>query len=86
MKSTYDEVMDIIITTLNVDRDEINGNTNLFDDLNVDSINIFEIVSQIEENWDFSLTDYPELLDEIETVNSLVYFLEHNLGDGGINE
>ena len=82
MKSTYDEVVNIIVSTLQLEETEINETTNLFDDLEIDSLKIFEIVNQIEEKWKLSLTDYPELLDEMETVESLVVFLEHITGMG----
>ena len=58
----------------------ITEKTNLFEDLEADSITVLEIVSRIEEKWKFELTDYPELLDEIETIQSLTEFLDHCIG------
>lgn len=82
MRNTYEEIVAIIAKTLEVDKSEIEETTNLFDDLNVDSLNILEIVNEIEEKWGFKLTDHPELLDEMETVNSLVCFLESEIEKG----
>lgn len=80
MQSSYEEIVSIISTIIKVDRNEINEKTNLFDDLHMDSLMSLEMVNQIEERWNFKLTDYPELLDEMETVESLVLFLENNIG------
>ena len=46
----------------------------------MDSIAALDIVSKVEEEWGISLTDYPELLDEMETVSSFVTFLENLCG------
>ncbi len=77
MENIYDEVITIICKTLKTDKNGIDENTNLFEDLEIDSLIILEIVNQIEEKWGIKLTDYPQLLDEMETVNSLVEFLKN---------
>ena len=77
MENIYDEVITIICKTLKTDKNGIDENTNLFEDLEIDSLIILEIVNQIEEKWEIKLTDYPQLLDEMETVNSLVEFLKN---------
>ena len=76
MENIYDEVITIICKTLKTDKNVIDENTNLFEDLEIDSLIILEIVNQIEK-WGIKLTDYPQLLDEMETVNSLVEFLKN---------
>lgn len=56
--------------------ENLDNNVNLFEDLDFDSILILQLVSELEEEWNFTLADYPELLDEMETIESLVLFLE----------
>lgn len=57
-----------------IEASEIQDDTNLFEDLEIDSIAALDIVSKVEEEWGIRLTDYPELLDEMETVSSFVRF------------
>ena len=63
-----------------IEASEIQDDTNLFEDLEIDSIAALDIVSKVEEEWGIRLTDYPELLDEMETVSSFVTFLENLCG------
>jgi Acyl carrier protein len=78
--NTYDRLVEIISEVMGVEPRVITEKTNLFEDLEADSITVLEIVSRIEEKWKFELTDYPELLDEIETIQSLTEFLDHCIG------
>lgn len=80
MISIYEEVVTMIATIAKVDKSRINEKTNLFEDLDMDSLIILDLVNQMEERWDFKLTEYPELLDEMETVESLVAFLQCEIG------
>lgn len=82
METTYNKLVKIISEAIDSDVEvsRIQNDTNLFEDLEIDSISILEIVCRIEEEWNISLTDYPQLLDEIETVGSLVSFLENDIG------
>ncbi len=76
MEEIYEKVVKIISGTCNIDMEKIDVNTNLYEDLEIDSIMILDIVCLLEKEWKFSLTDYPQLLDNMETVGSLVTFLE----------
>lgn len=51
MRNTYKEVVAIISTVLEKGENEISKSTNLFEDLDVDSLNVLEIVNRIEETW-----------------------------------
>lgn len=86
MEKTFNHVVKIISEIADVSVDSMNEHTNLFEDLEIDSIIILEIVSQLEEEWNFHLADYSELLDEMETIETLVCFLDNVIGDGKRNE
>lgn len=76
MKSTYNAIVRIISSTLGIDMSQISLTTNLFDDLDIDSLTILGIVNLIEEEWQIKLNEHPELLDEMETVETLVCYLD----------
>ncbi len=82
METTRDKVMRMILEEMDskIEASEIQDDTNLFEDLEIDSIAALDIVSKVEEEWGIRLTDYPELLDEMETVSSFVTFLENLCG------
>ena len=80
MISIYEEVVIMIATIAKVDKNRINEKTNLFEDLDMDSLIILDFVNQMEETWDFKLSEHPELLDEMETVESLVAYLQYEIG------
>lgn len=82
METTRDKVIQMILEEMDskIEASEIQDDTNLFEDLEIDSIAALDIVSKVEEEWGIRLTDYPELLDEMETVSSFVTFLENLCG------
>ena len=82
METTRDKVIRMILEEMDskIEASEIQDDTNLFEDLEIDSIAALDIVSKVDEEWGIRLTDYPELLDEMETVSSFVTFLENLCG------
>lgn len=82
METTRDKVIRMILEEMDskIEASEIQDDTNLFEDLEIDSIAALDIVSKVEEEWGIRLTYYPELLDEMETVSSFVTFLENLCG------
>lgn len=82
METTRDKVIRMILEEMDskIEASEIQDDTNLFEDLEIDSIAALDIVSKVEEEWGIRLTDYPELLDEMETVSLFVTFLENLCG------
>ena len=80
MNNTYETVVKIISAITGMDAGQIGEKENLYEDLELDSISILELVCQLEEEWNFRLTDYPDLLDEMETIENLVFFLDNNIG------
>lgn len=75
MSEIKERVRQIIAGIVEKEVENLEDNVNLFEDLNFDSILILQLVSELETEWNFSLTEYPELLDEMETIESLILFL-----------
>lgn len=51
----FDKLREIIAEVLNVDADEITMDTTFVDDLGADSLDIFQIVMGIEEEFDIEI-------------------------------
>lgn len=56
--------------------ENLRGETNIRNDLGIDSIQILEIIGQIEEEFDIEIPD--RKLREIQTIDQIVSFIEEN--------
>ncbi len=66
----------IIADTLGIDQDSIKDESNFVNDLGADSLNIVEIIMQIEEDFDIEIMD--EDAEELFTVGDLKQYVEDN--------
>lgn len=73
----FEKVKAILVDQLGVDEDKIAMETNLVEDLGADSLDLFEVVIQIEEEFDIQM----ENTDELKTVADAVKLIE-NLTEG----
>ena len=68
----------IIVEVLNVDQDEISEDTTFIDDLGADSLDIFELVMALEEEFGVEIPS--EDLEHVTTVGDVINYLkEHNV-------
>ena len=51
----FEKLQNIIAEVLNVEADEITSNTTFVDDLGADSLDIFQIIMGIEEEFDIEI-------------------------------
>ncbi len=72
----FDKVKDIIIDQLGVEADAVTMEASIHDDLGADSLDIVELITAIEAEFDMSIPD--EAADEIKTVNDIVAYIEKN--------
>ncbi|MCC8136199.1 MAG: acyl carrier protein [Ruminococcus sp.] len=72
----FDKVKDIIIDQLGVEADTVTMEASIQDDLGADSLDIVELITAIEDEFDMSIPD--EAADEIKTVNAIVADIEKN--------
>ena len=68
----FETVIEIIADQLEVEKDEITAETNFVDDLEADSLDIFQVLSEIEDELDIVI----ETDENIKTVQQLVDHIE----------
>ena len=70
----FDKMKDIIADQLNCDADSIGMETSFKDDLGADSLDLFELVMALEEEYGIEIP--AEELTDIETVGDVVDYLK----------
>lgn len=73
----FDQVAEIISMHSNVSKEDITLDQNLVDDLEIDSLDAFEIMSEIEDRFELELDD--DVLDSVKTVEDIVTYIEKNI-------
>lgn len=73
----FEKLQKIISEVLNVDADEITMNTTFVDDLGADSLDIFQIIMGIEEEFDIEIAN--EEAENIVTVADAVEQIKNAL-------
>ena len=67
---TFEKVKELIVETLSVDEDKIKLESNLAEDLKIDSLDAVELVMTLEEEFDIKLPD--DVLKQLTTVEDVV--------------
>lgn len=70
----FEKVRDIIVDQLGVDAEEVKLETKLIDDLGVDSLEIFEVVMSLEEEFGLEIPN--EDVENIKSVQEIVKYIE----------
>ncbi len=68
----FEKIKEIIAEQLGKDADEITMETSFKDDLEADSLDLFQIINDIEDEFDIKIED----AEEINTVADAVRFVE----------
>lgn len=71
---TLNRVKKIMADHLEISEDEIKLESNFQDDLGVDSLDIFEIVMEIEDEFDLEIPN--EDIENVKTVEDLVNYID----------
>lgn len=66
----FEKLQDIVAEVMNVDADEITMETTFVDDLGADSLDVFQIIMGIEEEFDIEIEN--EAAEKIVTVGDAV--------------
>jgi acyl carrier protein len=77
MNMEFEALQKIIAEVLNVDPDEITMNTTFVDDLGADSLDIFQIIMGIEEEFDIEIPN--EEAEKIISVGDAVEQIKSSL-------
>ena len=73
MEITFENVRDIIVNTLSCDADQVTPETNLFEDLEADSLEAVELSMALEEAFGVGIAD--EDMTQVKTVADIVNYL-----------
>ena len=72
----FEKLKDIIAEQLSVDADKVTLEANIQEDLDADSLDIVDLITTIEDEFDISIPD--EAVEEIKTDNDIVTYVENN--------
>ena len=70
----YEKLCEILEAQLGVDRNSIRPETNIVDDLGADSLDVVEMITSMEDEFNVIITD--EHIRELFTVGEVVAFFE----------
>lgn len=68
----FEKIQEIVAEELGKEKEEIKLNTNIQEDLEADSLDLFQIINEIEDEFDVKI----ETEDGIATVEDLVKYVE----------
>ncbi|PJD94019.1 MAG: acyl carrier protein [Parachlamydia sp.] len=72
--STEQEVIDIVVEQLGVDKDEVTLDKSFVEDLNADSLDLTELIMTFEERFGCEISE--EQAEKLKTVGNVVDFIE----------
>ncbi len=74
MADTFERVKKIIVDRLGVDESEVTMEASFKDDLGADSLDVVELVMELEDEFDMEISD--EEAEKITTVGEAVSYIE----------
>ncbi len=77
MADTFDRIKKIIVDRLGVDEGEIKAEASFKDDLGADSLDIVELVMELEDEFEMEISD--EDAEKINTVGDAVEYIKSHL-------
>ena len=73
---TFEKIQDVISEQMNISKDKITLETSFADDLGADSLDLFSIISELEEIFDM---EFPvDDTEKIKTIADVVDYLKSN--------
>ncbi|MDD5866828.1 acyl carrier protein [Lachnospiraceae bacterium YH-ros2228] len=71
---TFEKLKEIIVDTLSYDGDEIKPESDFFQDLKADSLDVVELMMAVEENFGIKVPD--DEVQKLHTVQSVVDYID----------
>ncbi|AMA63065.1 MAG: acyl carrier protein [Kurthia gibsonii] len=78
MATVLERVTKVVVDRLGVDESEVTLEASFKEDLGADSLDVVELVMELEEEFDMQIDD--EDAEKISTVGSAVSFIESKIG------
>lgn len=72
----FEKLKDMIVDQLSVDADSVTMEANITEDLGADSLDVMDLISSIEDEFDMSIPD--EAVENIKTVGDIANYIEKN--------
>lgn len=72
----FDKLKDVIAGQLSVEAEKVTLEADIQDDLGADSLDIVDLIQEIEDNFDISIPE--DAVDELKTVGDIVNYIENN--------
>lgn len=76
--SVEQEVLDIIIEQLGVDKEDVTPEKSFIEDLNADSLDLTELIMTLEERFDTEIAQ--EEAEKLKTVGDVIAFVRKRKG------
>jgi len=76
MADTFERVKKIVVERLGVDESEVKLEAKFKDDLGADSLDVVELVMELEDEFDLEISD--EEAEKISTVGEVVAYIDAN--------
>lgn len=73
--TTFEKIQEIIVDQLDKDENEVQRSTNFRDELEADSLDLFQIINDIEDEFDIKI----ESEEGLTTVEDLVTYVEKQI-------
>ena len=70
----FEKVVNLIVEEVGVDAEKVTMKSSFKDDLNIDSLDLFEMVMALEEEFDVEIPS--EELEKMSTVGDIVKYIE----------
>lgn len=77
MSTVFERVKKVIVDRLGVDESEVTENASFREDLGADSLDVVELVMELEDEFDMEISD--EDAEKIVTVGDAVKYIESNM-------
>ena len=70
----FEKIKELIVESLGIEEDQVTMEASFKEDLKVDSLDLFELVMSLEEEYGVEIPS--EDLEKIETVNDIIEYLK----------
>lgn len=76
-EEVFETVKNVVVEELDIDEDQVTLDAKIKDDLEADSLDVFEIMNELEDKFDIQL----DVEEGIETIGDVVDFVKKQLDE-----